>query len=189
MFPLLRASPSFSIGQRDQATDGWMRTIAPPRDTASVFFHRSPRWSSPSSRPEHDLETCRLSMRPCDQEDIWSETVIASNRFRSRPPAACPSEADGRLCRNARLPDMCERPRANAKVALGMDRAPSFFTMSNSPLHDLTTQPVSFPRRIVCARVVASLFFVSTASLLPWPPLRPGLAPKSLASAAAPTPK
>ena len=33
------------------------------------------------------------------------------NRFRSRPPAACTPEADGRLCRNARLPDMCERPR------------------------------------------------------------------------------
>jgi hypothetical protein len=58
---------------------------------------------------------------------------LRPNRFRSRPPAACTSEADGRLCRNARLPDMCERPRANAKAALSMARAPSFFTMSNSP--------------------------------------------------------
>jgi hypothetical protein len=39
------------------------------------------------------------------------------------------------------------------------------------------TQPISFPRRIFCARVVASLFFVSTASLLPWPALRPGSRP------------
>ena len=66
------------------------------------------------------------------------------NRFRSRPPAACPSEADGRLCRNARLPDMCERPRANAKAALGMDRAPSFFTMSNSPLRGLLVPRSTF---------------------------------------------
>ena len=67
MFPLLRASPSLSIGQRDQATDGWMRTIAQPRDAASVFFHCSPRWSSPSSRPEHDLENLQAfdeTMRP-----------------------------------------------------------------------------------------------------------------------------
>ena len=85
-------------------------------------------------------------MRPCDQEDTWSETVIASNRFRSRPPAACPSEADGRLCRNARLPDMCERARANAKAALGMARAPSFFTMSNSPLRGLVPRSTSLSR-------------------------------------------
>ena len=66
---------------------------------------------------------------------------MRANRFRSRPPAACTSEADGRLCRNARLPDMCERPRANAKAALGMARAPSFFTMSNSPPRGLTRSP------------------------------------------------
>jgi hypothetical protein len=35
-----------------------------------------------------------------------------------------------------------------------------------------SAQRISFPRRIFCARVVASLFFVSTASLLPWPALR-----------------
>ena len=33
-------------------------------------------------------------------------------------------------------------------------------------------QQISFPRRIFCARVVASFFFVSTASPLPWPALR-----------------
>ena len=33
-------------------------------------------------------------------------------------------------------------------------------------------QHISFPRRIFRARVVASRFFVSTASLLPWPALR-----------------
>jgi hypothetical protein len=132
---------------------------------------------------------CRLSMRPCDQEDTWSETVIASSRFRSRPPAACPSEADGRLCRNARLPDMCERPRANAKAALGMARAPSFFTMSNSPPRDLSTQPVSFPAahflRPGCRVVVLCLHRISAALA----GAAAGLAPKSLASAAAPTPK
>jgi hypothetical protein len=43
---------------------------------------------------------------------------------------------------------------------------PSCFTMSNSPPRDLCTQPVSFPRRMFCVRVAASLvFFVSTASL------------------------
>ena len=40
-----------------------------------------------------------------------------------------------------------------------------------------SAQRISFPRRIFCARVVASLFFVSTASLLPWPALRPGSRP------------
>ena len=141
------------MGQRDQATDGWMRTIAPPRDTASVFFHRSPRWSSPSSRPEHDLETCRLSMRPCDQEDTWSETVIASNRFRSRPPAACPSEADGRLCRNARLPDMCERPRQ-------MERPPAAWAALRPSSRCQTARCAAwfratrlFPATHFCARV------------------------------------
>jgi hypothetical protein len=71
---------------------------------------------------------------------------LRPNRFRSRPPAACTSEADGRLCRNARLPDMCERSRANAKAALGMARAPSFFTMSNSPLRDLVPRRTSLSR-------------------------------------------
>ena len=36
---------------------------------------------------------------------------------------------------------MCERPRANAKAALSMARAPSFFTMSNSPPRGLTRSP------------------------------------------------
>jgi len=53
-------------------------TIAPPRDTASVFFHRSPRWPSPSSRPEHDLENLQALNETMRPEDTWSETVIAS---------------------------------------------------------------------------------------------------------------
>src|SRR6478735_2125177 len=53
-------------------------TIAPPRDTASVFFHRSPRWPSPSSRPEHDLENLQALSETMRPEDTWSETVIAS---------------------------------------------------------------------------------------------------------------
>ena len=44
--------------------------------------------------------------------------------------------------------------------------------MSNSPPRASAAQHLSFPRRIFCARVVASLFFVSTASPLPWPALR-----------------
>jgi len=39
------------------------------------------------------------------------------------------------------------------------------------------TQPISFPRRIFCARVVASCFFVSTASPLHLPALRRGSGP------------
>ena len=50
--------------------------------------------------------------------------------------------------------------------------AASFFTMSNSPPRGLATQHISFPRRIFCARVVASCFFVSTASPLHLPALR-----------------
>ena len=75
-------------------------------------------------------KTRRFSTRPCDQENTWSETVISPNRFRSRPPAACTSEADGRLCRHARLQIMCERPRPNAKAAGGKGHPPA-------PLHDV----------------------------------------------------
>ena len=44
--------------------------------------------------------------------------------------------------------------------------------MSNSPLRGSAAQHISFPRRIFCARVVASCFFVSTASPLHLPALR-----------------
>ena len=138
MFPLLRESPSLSMGQRDQATDGWMRTIAQPRDTASVFFialrvdHRRRPGRSMISKPLGE------TMRP---RRYLERNRIASEPISLQAARACPSEADGRLCRNARLPDMCERPRANAKAALGMARAPSFFTMSNSPPRGLTRSP------------------------------------------------
>ena len=49
-------------------------------------------------------------------------------------------------------------------------------------------QHISFPRRIFCARVVASCFFVSTASPLHLPALRRACA-QSLTSAATPAPK
>ena len=159
MFPLLRASRSSSHGLRHgQATDGWMRMIAPPRDTASVFFHRSACWSSPSSRPGHDLEICTLWKRPCDQENTWSETVIAPRRFRSRPPAAFTSEDDGRLCRSARLPDMCERPSQMERPPAAWAIPRSRFTMSNSPLRGFCpAQRISFPRRVVAPGLFLSL--------------------------------
>ena len=76
MFPLLRAPLSLSHGLRhDQATDGWMRMMAQPRDTAPVFFHRSACWSSPSSRPEHDLENLQAF-----DETMRSSKYLERNR-------------------------------------------------------------------------------------------------------------
>ena len=149
MFPLLRASPSLSIGQRDQATDGWMRTIAPPRDTASVFFHCSPRWSSPSSRPEHDLENLQAfdeTMRPRRYLER-NRDCVRTDFAPGRPPPVHP-----------RLTGACAAMRGFQICVSGhaqMQRPPSAwtalrsrFTMSNSPPRDLSTQHVSFPRRI-----------------------------------------
>jgi hypothetical protein len=49
----------------------------------------------------------------------------------------------------------------------------SCFTMSNSPLHGLTAQPISFPRRVLRVRVVASAsLYISAISALRLPTLR-----------------
>ena len=85
-------------------------------------------------------------MRPCDQEDTWSETVIASEPVSLQAARRLSIRGRRAPCRNARLPDMCERARANAKAALGMARAPSFFTMSNSPLRGLVPRSTSLSR-------------------------------------------
>ena len=63
--------------------------------------------------------------------------------------------------------------RQRAELKAGRDgRHPSVFTMSNSPLRGLTTQPVSFPRRICASGLLRLSRFISTASPLPLPTLR-----------------
>ena len=81
-----------------------------------------------------------------------------------RPTGACAAMRGFQIC--------VSEPRANAKAALGMARAPSFFTMSNSPLRGLVRAARLFPATHFCARVVASCCFVSTASPLHLPALR-----------------
>ena len=91
MFPLLRASPSFSHSPgHDQATDGRMRATAPPRDTASVFFHRSACWSSPSSRSMIS-KICRLS-RPCEPRTYLERNrdSVLTSFAPGRPPPVHP---------------------------------------------------------------------------------------------------
>jgi hypothetical protein len=146
MFPLLRASPSFSHSPgHDQATDGRMRATAPPRDTASVFFHRSACWPSPSSRSMIS-KICRLS-RPCEPRKHLERNrdSVLTSFAPGRPPPVHP-RLTGACAAMRGFPDMCGRPRANAKAALGMARAPSFFTMSNSPLRGLVPRSTSLSR-------------------------------------------
>ena len=55
-----------------------------------------------------------------------------------RPTGACAAMRGFQIC--------VSEPRANAKAALGMARAPSFFTMSNSPLRGLVPRSTSLSR-------------------------------------------
>jgi hypothetical protein len=77
-------------------------------------------------------------------------------------------------------------PTPSATATAIVTRCASLAEYGSTPrhLHDVKqpaawpdTQPVSFPRRIFCARVVVSCFFVSNASPLPWPALRRGSRP------------
>ena len=177
MFPLLRASPSLSHRPgHDQATDGWMRTIAPPRDTASVFFHRSPRWPSPSSRPEHDLENLQAfdeTMRPRRYLER-NRDCVRTDFAPGRPPPVHPRLTGA--CAAMRGFQICVSGHAQMQRPPSAWAAPrSRFTMSNSPLHDLSTQPVSFPRRACASGLVRPsrlVSAVSTASPLHVPALR-----------------
>ena len=62
-----------------------------------------------------------------------------------RPPPVHPRLTGA--CAAMRGFQICvSEPRANAKAALGMARAPSFFTMSNSPLRGLVPRSTSLSR-------------------------------------------
>ena len=82
------------------------------------------------------------------------------NRFRSRPPAACPSEADGRLCRNARLPDMCERPRQ-------MERPPAAWAALRPSSRCQTARCAAWFR---ATRLFPATHFCARAGLDPFAP-------------------
>ena len=147
MFPLLRASPSLSIGQRDQATDGLMRTIAQPRDTASVFFVavRAGHRRRPGRSMISKLAGFDETMRPkCPERN---RDCVRTGFAPGRPPPVLPRLTGA--CAAMRGSQICVRGQAQMqRHALGMARATSFFTMSNSPLRDLSAQHISFPRRI-----------------------------------------
>ena len=187
MFPL-RSVALFPSGRYDQTTDGWTRAIAPPHDTAPVFFRRSACRPSPSFRPEHDRENLQVFDTTMRARNAWSETVISPNRFRSRPPAACTSEADGRLCRDARLQICVSDP-------VQMQRPPVARAIPPLPLHDVK-QPAARSDR--AADLVPAAHFLRPGCrvvVLCPPHLRclgrhfGGARAQILGSAAAPTPK
>jgi hypothetical protein len=159
MFPLLRASPSFSHSPgHDQATDGRMRATAPPRDTASVFFHRSACWPSPSSRPEHDLENLQAfdeTMRPrryLERNRDCVRTGFAPGRpppVRPRLTGACAAMRGFQICVSGDTQMQSRYPHAPAL------RPSSRCQTARRVI--LSTQPVSFPRRISAPGLVSIL--------------------------------
>ena len=117
-----------------------MRSIAPPRDTASVFFHRSPCWSSPSSRPEHDLENLQAfdeTMRPRRYLER-NRDCVRTDFAPGRPPPVHP-----------RLTGACAAMRSFQICVSGhaqMQRPPSAWT---APVPASRCQTA---RRVVCPR-------------------------------------
>ena len=195
MFPLLRASPSLSIGQRDQATDGWMRTIAPPRDTASVFFHRSPLWSSPSSRPEHDLlQAFDETMRPrryLERNRNCVRTGFAPGRplpVHPRLTGACAAMRGFQICVSGHA-QMQRPPSAWATPH-------SRFTMSNSPLRGIRRAAHLVPAAhflrpgcrvvLLCLRRVSAAFAGASAGSRPNPWRQLQLRPRNEGAGGAP---
>jgi hypothetical protein len=70
------------------------------------------------------------------------------------------------------------RPRAQLQSPAGTSRSRRHSSRCQTARFAASAaQPISFPRRIVRVRVVASCSLVSTASLLPWPALRRGSRP------------